>query len=317
MGFAITPVRPSRAEVIAALRASISQTQNTPFCGVPDRIQHDGGLEFSARDSLEIALILGIADFSSDPHSPHQNGKIERLHSTMQQTLLHEMPGYSHGPRRLNKSLYGPGFRLALEAFHQRFTEWTVEYNTEYTHSELGMTPLEAWTQDPTPLRLLSPDELRHLLPSARRKVERRGVRHNKNYYIAPELRDHVGDDVIVRFDPGDLREVYVYLDDRFLCTANPQATASPEERRAVLEARRRQKDDFARQMRVASMRARRKFKPMTAEQTTVVDTEVITTESARTDLRKGKANPRAVSRTDLLVRPQSTPSRTDGSSTR
>jgi putative transposase len=122
---------------------------------------------------------------SSAGFTPHRKGKIERLHLTIEQTLLCGLPGYTKGPRDAAGRLHGPLSDRArdraaaehaaerggvgpmrLERFvAERFVPWVAWYNTERPHSMLdGLTPLQAWTADDTVLHRVDPALLRHLL---------------------------------------------------------------------------------------------------------------------------------------------------------
>src|SRR5260370_595224 len=105
-------------------------------------------------------------------------GKVERIHRTIDQTLLCGLPGFTGGPRDAAGRLYGPlddrfaaRLRAAgdpvtpvpIEAFAGLFGQWADWYNNERPHDGLdGRTPLQAWQEDPGPLHRLSPDRLRH-----------------------------------------------------------------------------------------------------------------------------------------------------------
>jgi putative transposase len=73
--------------------------------------------------------------------------------------FLAALPGYARQPR--------PGKRpsrpkdevlLGFEDFTVRLLDWALWWNTEHRPSPLrGRTPLEAWQDDPTPLRECRP----------------------------------------------------------------------------------------------------------------------------------------------------------------
>jgi putative transposase len=59
------------------------------------------------------------------------------------------------------------------------------------------------------------------LLTIARpRRVQRDGIRFQGLRYIDPTLAAFVGETVTIRYNPGDLAEVRVFRDDRFVCRA-------------------------------------------------------------------------------------------------
>src|SRR5260370_18309859 len=114
-------------------------------------------------------------------------GKVERVHRTIDQTLLCGLPGFTGGPRDAAGRLYGPlddrfaaRLRAAgdpvtpvpIEAFAGLFGQWADWYNNERPHDGLdGRTPLQAWQDDPVPLYRISPDRLRHLVLAHRGRI--------------------------------------------------------------------------------------------------------------------------------------------------
>src|SRR5260370_21798868 len=103
-------------------------------------------------------------------------GKVERIHRTIDQTLLCGLPGFTGGPRDAAGRLYGPlddrfaaRLRAAgdpvtpvpIEAFAGLFGQWRTWYNNERPHDRLdGRTPLQAWPDDPGPPPRISPAPL-------------------------------------------------------------------------------------------------------------------------------------------------------------
>jgi putative transposase len=116
-----------------------------------------------------------------------------------------------------------------------------------------GLTPLQAWEQDPTALRRIDATHLRHLLLAGEdRIVQKDGVRHNGLSYVAPELHGRGGQVVQVRYMPHDDRQVDVFLDGVHLCTAYPQGHLTPEK---VAEFREHGKAETKRRQRLAVRR--------------------------------------------------------------
>ena len=82
MGWAIS-LRPSSAEVLAALRDAILLHPDGPAVGgVPDRLRIDHGPEVCADAVRAAALALGIEFSLATAYTPEEKGKIERLHRT-------------------------------------------------------------------------------------------------------------------------------------------------------------------------------------------------------------------------------------------
>lgn len=230
MGWAIS-LQPSSAEVLAALRdAILIDSGRGPFGGLPGRLRWDHGLEFAAAAVEQAALALVIDVDPATPYAPHEKGKVERLHRTIADGFVAGLPGWTDGPRDQRGRLEAP---LALAELVSGFDSWVRRYNVERPHRSLGgRTPLERWTTDPTPLRLVAPEDARRLLTARRwARVRRDGIHHGGLAYTAVELAELVGDDVELAFAPHDQRAVEVYWRGAWLCTAHPHEARASKSR--------------------------------------------------------------------------------------
>jgi putative transposase len=307
MGWAISDC-PSSATVLAALGEGIRvDPDRGPFGGLPASIRPDRGLEFAA-DVLEQACgVLAVRLDPAPPYRPNLKGKIERLHGSLVTQLLAERPHFAGGPRDAGGRLWGSGGGfLTLAELVERFARWVRWHNTERRHAGLGgRTPLERWSEDATPLRLIPDTELRWTLLGAQyRRVRTSGVSFNGLQYVAPELNGLVGEVVEVRYRPHDQRSVEIFHGGGHLATARPQGTLSDEERAAVLARRRTDAAEQARRQRRAARRARVRFAPITesapAEEVTVISSAAASAERGRGD----DADLRRAARADLLGLP-------------
>ncbi len=294
LGWAIT-LTPSTGTVLTALRmALVHDPARGPFGAVPAGARVDRGLEFAAQAVKDVLAALCVDPNRLPGFTPHRKGKIERLHQTIEQTLLCGLPGYTKGPRDAAGRLHGPLSDRARDkeaAEHasvgpmrldrfvtERFAPWASWYNTERPHTMLdGLTPMQAWEQDPTPLHRIDAGLLRHLLLAGEdRVVQKDGVRHAGLSYVAPELRGRGGQVVQVRYMPHDDRQVEVYLGDVRLCTAYPQGHLSDEQRAEFREHGKAETKRLAAARRRASRRARVELAPLSDGQTTEAESRLI-----------------------------------------
>lgn len=310
MGWAISEY-PSAASVLAALGEAVHvDDRRGPFGGIPARLRPDGGLEFAAGALEQACGVLAIHLDPAPAYSPTLKGKVERLHGTIVESFLAELPHFADGPRDASGKLWGQGLPvLTFADLVGRFDAWVLAYNRERGHAGLGgRTPIERWQADATPLRTVADQELRWtLLEERTRRVQKSGVRFHALDFVAPELNGLVGETVAVRYRPHDDTSVEIFRAGAHLCTALPQGTLGAEERAAVLQRRR---EDAARQAalaRRATRRARERFAPATApgepNSVSVVDTSTASAEAARDDSRML----RKAARTDLLGLPSAT----------
>ncbi len=112
--------------------------------------------------------------------------------------------------------------RLTLEELNQRLWAWIEVYHRTL-HSSLGMTPLARWQRDIEKVRQVPPSiDLRCLFFYRVARQVRRDLtfRLANRFYEAPGYL--AGRSVEVRFDPLDLGQVDLYLNDE------PQGEARP-----------------------------------------------------------------------------------------
>jgi transposase InsO family protein len=226
--------RPNRGDVMATLGTAIAKY------GVPDQIVCDNGLEFLAKDTMELVINVGSTLVPMRSHTPEHKGIVERVIQTLQKFLAtrERVPQYVEGPRKRNGELYGGNTDgLRIELFIEAVRRTVVYYNTKHTHSALnGETPQSAWDNDPRPLRMVPEEQLRKFrLAGEVRRVTRHGVRFEKRWYVHPALNTMMGEEVEVRYFPNDLRTVEIYVDGKHLCTAADVKLLDPAGKRAVL----------------------------------------------------------------------------------
>jgi len=300
MGWSLS-LRPTSAEVLAALRMAILEAPGDgPFCGVPDVIRWDNGLEFVANAISEAVVALSVHAYPTRPWTPQHKGKVERFNRTLSTSFLSSLPFCADGPRSLDGRLYGPeGGVMTLERFVAEFKSWVWTYNNELPHSALsGRTPLARWEEDPEPLRHIAAEELRWMLLKHQGALVRtQGIRFRTLDFIAPELNPIVGERVEIGYMPHDLRSVEVFYEGRWICTAKPQGVVDARERERIVEIRREERRQAEREMRRLSRRQRVRFAPITAdgeiEETTTIGREEALSETNVYSERKARREAR------------------------
>ncbi len=102
----------------------------------------------------------------------------------------------------------------------------------EHPHSGLnGKTPWQVFSSSKLPEdRIIEAGKLNNMLLSAERKrIRNNGIRLDKLLYWNVELMNHIGKDVIIRYDLGDARWILVYdTNDKYLCQAELRRTQHP-----------------------------------------------------------------------------------------
>ncbi|MEV5576912.1 Mu transposase C-terminal domain-containing protein [Spirillospora sp. NPDC052269] len=317
-------LRPSSATVLTALRmALVHEPDRGPWGAVPAAVRIDGGLEFAATAVQDALNSLSVTCDLLPPRTPELKGKQERLHRTVQQTLLTGLPGYTDGPRDAAGQLYGPlkddprsredaqtapTRPMRIERLAARMATWVHWYNTERPHGALdGRTPLQAWTDDDTALHRVPADTLRHLLLAGDdRVIQKDGVHFRGLNFIAPELDGKAGERISIRYMPHEDRWIEVYQFGEHLCTAYPQGHLTPEQHQAFRDHKRAEARHLRRELRRAERHAREVLAPLNDDQPHAVDTRLIPAHHAAQTTRPA---PRPRNRSDRLLAEQASTS--------
>ncbi|MET9226007.1 transposase family protein [Lentzea sp. NPDC003310] len=306
MGWVIA-LHPDQGVVAAALRSAIvADPDDGRHGGLPSVIEHDRAWEFGARALRAACGTLQIDLRPRPPRTPRFGGVVERWHGTIDRLLLCQLPGYTGGARDGKGRLFGPvrddrSWRehagrpspdgedhvrddrdaagtvgddqrdrraVTLRAFIALFARFAVAYNQQHPHPELdGLTPLQSWQADPSPLSTVDEALLRDLLLQRRDSVmvTSKGIRFENLHYLVPDLQVQgmVGERVQIRYAPHDRRFVEVYQDGRHLGTAYPAQALTPEQNERRRQAWSEEGRQLGARRRKANQRARRRLEPL------------------------------------------------------
>ncbi|MGW2827173.1 Mu transposase C-terminal domain-containing protein [Streptomyces sp. NPDC001443] len=245
IGVAVTPGDPSRESVLAALRSAVlREDPYGPFGGLPEKVRVDRGKDFLSRTVTAAFDLLDVAVEDLPAYTPHLKGTVEGLNRAVESMFLAALPGYVRQPR--------PGKRasrpkdevlLGFEDFTARLLDWTFWWNTEHRPTPLrGRTPLQAWQDDPTPLRDVPASDLWTftLEDAGTRTLTTRGIRFRRRDYVGAWMTGRAGIQVRVRFMPHHDHRIEVYHagTGRYLGSADLADQATGEQISAVRRAR-------------------------------------------------------------------------------
>jgi len=206
-----------------------------PFAGRPGQVRCDHGLEFAAGAIREAAAAIGFELCFTPAYMPHRKGKIERFHRTIVTEFLTGLPFFTKGPRRADGTLLlAPNADpMLLSDFVTELDKWINDYNLRRAHRGLdGQTPLEQFAADATAIYYVEEAALRRfLLADEQRPVTEKGVAFFSGQYYAPELYELRGETVEVRYMPNDKRQIEIYHDGRWACSALPVQTMTEEDK--------------------------------------------------------------------------------------
>ena len=215
-GMAVTPHRPSREAVLAAIRdAMLRDDAHGPFGGIPERVRVDGGREFlcttvtNAFGAFGVRITVLIDD-------PEGKPAVEAVNGAVKKTLFAGLPGYTHAPTVGSGKPVDPHQPLLpFEAFVALLRNWVNWWNFENTIKDLGdRTPAQAWLADHTHIRDVDPAALHTYTLERRGKaltINNDGVHWRKRHYIADWMHGYVGEKVDLRYMPHHDHRVELY----------------------------------------------------------------------------------------------------------
>ncbi|MFD8887321.1 Mu transposase C-terminal domain-containing protein [Streptomyces erythrochromogenes] len=299
MGVAVTPGHPSRESVLAALCAAVVREEPFgPQGGLPEKVRVDRGKDFLSRTVTAAFNALDVTVEDLPAYTPHLKGTVEGLNRAVESMFLAALPGYARQPR--------PGRRRArpkdevlldFEDFATRLLDWVAWWNTSHHPAPLkGLSPLQVWEADPTPLREIGADELWTftLEDDGRvRVLSTKGVRFRNRDYVAAWMTGLAGERVRVRFMPHHDRRIEVFgaATGRYMGPAELADAATPEQISAVRTARaartRHLRQDLAAAQRERYAAATRPGKPERLGTVTEAEAGVELAAAGRSDLSR------------------------------
>jgi hypothetical protein len=189
----------------------------------------DWGKVFMSHN-LEAALTtLKITRNDAHPYYPQDKGKIERAIRTICDDFMPHLPGFfgriNQGNHRVRVGeeikQIGEGVWvdkrndqriLTIAEANELLCQWIVGEYHQHTVRTIKMTPLQAWLSNPPQAHTYREEYLEQAFLARKTAVVRRGKIHCLGCdYWEPMLVGCNGLKVEVRYDPCDIRELYVY----------------------------------------------------------------------------------------------------------
>lgn len=210
-GYCLFIGAPSALQTALALRQAIwyKQDEKWPICGIPETLYTDHGSDFTSTHIEYLCIDLKIQLIHSTVGKPRGRGKIERFFSSLEQQLLEPL-------KWNNKS-------LALSELEALIHEFIVHHYHYSIHGTTNEMPVTLWNQAqfiPHMPESLEKLNLLFLSSNKTRMVQRDGIQFAGLRYFHQNLAAYVGESVVIRYDPKDLAEVWVYHDDKLVCKA-------------------------------------------------------------------------------------------------
>lgn len=273
-GLAVSPQHGSSESILVALRDALLRTEgHGPFGGLPGRVRVDRGQDFLSKVVGEALAAFGVELIKLPPRRPDLKPHVEAVNGAVKDMLFKGFPGYTHDPSGPGPKDEEPEHLLTLESFVLKLREWVTKWNTEHSIPTLGgRTPAQAWDEDLSPVWDVTPFDV-HTFTLARLgkalTIHPAGVRWRNRDYTAPWMHTPVtlvGSKVHLRYMPHHEDEIELYdaATGRHLGQARPAAQATPDEVRALLNARSREAARLRARFKQAEASRRERFAVLT-----------------------------------------------------
>lgn len=201
---------------------------------MPQIIVVDGGREFDSKYFRRLASALQITIKIRPAAKPRFGSVGERIFGIANKQFVHLLMGNTQimtYVRQVTKTVNPKELAVwTLGDFNEWFTAWGYEFYDKNPHWTLKQTPFDAYTRaikltGMRKGRLGTYDETFRILTmpttakGTAKNVVDKGVKVNNIYYKSPELRDREieGKQLIVRYDPFDISNIYVRIKGKWV----------------------------------------------------------------------------------------------------
>lgn len=277
VGYRVSWSAPSALQTALTLRGAIKVKEDArwPMYGVPKCLYTDHGSDFLSKHMEAVAVDLKMALMFLQVGRPRGRGKVERFFRTVREEVLVNLPGYApkvKEDRRMQQEIEAEAREaacLTLLEFEGIFQDWLLNTYHGRKHTETQVAPTERWC-DAGVIPVL-PKEERQLdlllfQPRRRNIVHQEGITLRGAWYMHPLLAGHIGEVVIIRYDPMDLETIRVYeggQEEGFLCEASCVERGGPAVSvQEILAERRKQQNAIGKALRERKRVVRRYASP-------------------------------------------------------
>ena len=176
--------------------------------GIPKLLYVDNAKIYRS-DQLHLACAsLGISLIHTPPYDAPSKGKIERFFRTAKTRFF---------PLLTENDL------SSLDNLNQKFWCWLERDYHRKVHSSIQMTPLDKFMSQISEVKTFdNPDLLKEIFL----KRDQRKVKHDGTISVKKRLFEVpsglINKRVEIRFDPENLEDVFIYLEDQYICQAKP-----------------------------------------------------------------------------------------------
>ncbi|MBE3606113.1 DDE-type integrase/transposase/recombinase [Campylobacter sp. RM13119] len=208
--------------------------------GKPEFIKGDNGKDYLSRQFQYLLNGLGIGYDRAIAYSGDEKGFVERHFRTMQHSGMAQTPGYvgfnlamreaieQRTPKRERHAKDELGhtkktnlkYLLTLDEMRARFETEVLKWDITAVKRK-GLSPMQKWNSDDTPLKGVEYHEfLLYAGGRERRVVGKKGISFNAKEFGSDELPG-VGIEVEIRENIDNVAELFVFdTDGKFICVA-------------------------------------------------------------------------------------------------
>ena len=238
--------------------------------GLPEMVKTDNGSDYTSEYVRLVLQALAVEHVLCPPFQPWHKSHVERFFRTFQHDLVELLPGFvghnvterkaiesrrAFSEQLTKKNAEILDVRMGSEEFNQFMTMWLSGYHGRAHGGQDGMTPDQAYAASAVSLRRLDDERVLDVLlaeapgDGGYRTVQKKGLRLDGAWFIAPELGTCVGERVRVKLDETDLGWIYVFTaDGGFLCRAACPERTGIDRREYAARARVLQKERISRE---------------------------------------------------------------------
>ncbi len=215
---------PNRFTIGSVIHDALQITAKKPYGGIPDEIWVDQGKQMISEHMKQVARDLHITLHPCIPHdredrgNPQENGKVERLHRTLQTEFWAKMSGYV-GSNTVERN---PNAQAELTIYEvvEKFWEFINNTYLQEKHGDEKTTPKEYWAEH---CHTWPPDDERELdilLQEAEwKKLHKEGIKHDSRVYWSEDFGSVIPTEtkVLIRSHPRYTRpdEILVFYEDQ------------------------------------------------------------------------------------------------------
>jgi len=215
---------PDRFTIGDVIHDALLITAKKPYGGIPDEIWVDQGKQMISEHVRQIARDLHITLHPCIPHdredrgNPQENGKVERLHRTVQTELWAKMDGYT-GSNTVERNPNAQA-KLTIYDIVEKFWEFINNKYLQEKHGDQTTTSQEYWAEH---CHTWPPDDERELdilLQECEWKMlHKEGIKHDSRVYWSEYFGSVIPTEswVLIRSHPRYTRpdEILVFYEDQ------------------------------------------------------------------------------------------------------